>query len=72
MAENGTKPNVTKPNDAENFSVTIGVTLSEQEQIDAAKQKAVAFNAANPDKLVAIGKPSATRDGLKVEFGVTK
>jgi hypothetical protein len=72
MAENETKRNQTKQNEAESYSVTIGVTLSEQEQIDAAKQKAAAFNAANPDKLVAIGKPSATRDGLKVEFGVTK
>ena len=72
MTENEKKPDKTKQNDAENFSVTINVTLSDEEQVNAAKLKAVEFNAANPDKLVVIGKPSNTRNGLTVEFGVLK
>lgn len=72
MKEDATKPDKIKLNDAENFSVTINVTLSDEEQVNAAKLKAVEFKAANPDKLVVIGKPSNTRNGLTVEFGVLK
>ena len=70
MTESETKPKQTKQNAVESYSVTLVIVLSEAEQTDAAKTKAMAFSAANPDKLVPIGKPSSTKDGLRVEFGV--
>ena len=70
MAENQNKSQKTAKSVTESYSVTLVSVLSDTEQIEAAKQKAAAFSGVNPEKLTPIGKPSSTKDGLRVEFGV--
>jgi hypothetical protein len=67
---NGTKRNKTTPDAASQYSVTLVSVLSDDEQFDAARRKAAALSGIDPSKLMAIGKPSKTDAGLKVEFGV--
>ena len=61
MAESIDKQEKMKQNDTKPYLVTLVIVLSEDEQINAAKLKASEFNAATPDKLQAIGKPSSTK-----------
>ena len=67
---NGTKRNKTAPDAATLYSVTLVSVLSDDEQFEAARRKAAELSGIAPGKLMAIGRPSKTDAGLRVEFGV--
>ncbi len=70
MTENETKSKQTAQNSTKPYSVMMIGVLSDEEQIDAVKRKVAEASKIDPALLVAIGTPSSTKDGLRVEFGV--